>query len=155
APGHVEIQKLHARSNGTFDAHGSADLRGLELLQLTLTAQASRFAVTVGDRTGRLDGKIGVQAARRDEVLEGHVKVPEATVWLPRISGGRTLQSTKPHPNLKFIDRAGRAASQRAAAERERQNVAGVERVKLDFQAPAISVHSRDVNLEGEAHTQI
>jgi autotransporter translocation and assembly factor TamB len=151
-PGRVDIQKVHARSNGTFDASGSADLRGLQLLQLVLTGQAKSFAVAIEGTTGRIDGRFGLQAALRDEVLAGRVQVPEATLWIPRISGGRRLQRTRPHPDVKFVDRAGRAAAQKA----ERQPVAGrLERIQIQTQAPTIFVRSREVNLEVDAQTEV
>src|SRR5262249_14160948 len=57
SPGHVDIRKVHAMSNGSFDATGSADLRGLRLLQLPLTAQAKGVVAAGRGTTGRLHGR--------------------------------------------------------------------------------------------------
>jgi autotransporter translocation and assembly factor TamB len=154
AEGQVEVHNLHARSNGSLDGRGRAELDGLAVRALHLDARASGFVVAIAGVTTRLDGafvaEIGPAA---DGALAGHLDVPAATIWLPRVASPRRLQRIRPHADLSFVDRAGRAEREH---QNERHNVAGGgSPVQIEASAPRVLVRSRDVNLTVDARAQV
>jgi translocation and assembly module TamB len=131
------------------------ELTGLRPRAAVFTAHADRFLVAASGQTGaRIDGDLAVEAAMRDAVLAGQVRVPRAVVWLPKLGGGgRDLQETGAHRDVRFVDQAALAAAEREAERRRAQG----EQLRLDVRAQAgpVYVRSKDLDLELESHLHV
>jgi autotransporter translocation and assembly factor TamB len=158
-PGKIELDRLvlHA-GGGELTGKGHAVLDGLRPVSATFTADAHHFRVAAGGGPGmNVDGQIAVEAALRESILTGAVRVPQASVWLPELNvtgGGRTLQPTADRPDVRFVDRAARAADAaraQKAAETHGPRLAGLD---VDAQADNVVVRSKelDMQLESQLH---
>jgi autotransporter translocation and assembly factor TamB len=154
-PDRVDVQKLHAFSGGgVLTGKGWLTLDGLTPTGLVFTANANRFVVAAAGSTGaRLDGDLAVEAALSEAVVSGKVKVPEASLWLPKVGPtGKKLQKIEPHEDVRFVDEAAKAA-----AEKKKHDEAAADRQprKLDIKATAGTVYVRGKDLDIELDSNL
>ncbi len=150
APGRADLTRLEMRSgDGTLSGTGWATLDGLSAKRAVFTAHAHRFLVAAAGATGaRLDGDLALEAALERDVIDGHVNVPRADVWLPKTptGAGRALQKIGPHDDVRFVDGTARAAEQRKrddAATRKPPRA-----VDVHLRTGSIYVRGKDLDLE-------
>jgi autotransporter translocation and assembly factor TamB len=164
APGRVDIEKMQAYSGGSLTGKGWVTLDGASPTGMVLTAHANRFLLAAAGSTGaRLDGDLAVAAELNDAVIAGKVKVPQATLWLPKVgAGGKKLQKIGQHEDVHFVDEAARAAQDKKEDEQKGQKEAGGAELakqprKLDIKAHAgtVRVRAKDLDLELDSNLQV
>ncbi len=162
----VDIERVVVRSgDGVLEGKGHVLFERLRPASMVLTAHADHFQVDVaGTSGGLLDGDLAIEAALRASVLSGKVRVPRATLSLPRLGGSTrgapgnsSLQSLEPHANLHFVDAAARAEREKAAAaEAERQaSVPPLTEIDVHAVAETVYVRGRDFDLELESDLRV
>jgi autotransporter translocation and assembly factor TamB len=167
-PGRVDIQKLQAYSGGSLTGKGWLTLDGAAPTGMVLTAHANRFLLAAAGSTGaRLDGDLAVAAELNDAVLAGKVKVPQASLWLPKVgAGGKKLQKIGQHEDVRFVDQAAKAAEEKKQDEKEnkqpdKKQEGGDQLVKqprkLDVKANAgtVFVRAKDLDIELDSNLSL
>ncbi|HEX8954500.1 MAG TPA: translocation/assembly module TamB domain-containing protein, partial [Polyangia bacterium] len=118
--GTATLADLEARiQDGSVHATGQAKLRGIQPQTVDLRAEAHRFPIPTGTFGAWLDATVTVHGERTARGLGGTIVVDKGTANLPKLAGGRKLQSTGPLADVKFVDaRARRDEALRKQAER-------------------------------------
>ena len=150
-PGRVDIQKLQAYSGGgSFIGKGWVTLDGVQPTGLVLTANANRFVVAAAGSSGaRLDGDLAVAAEMRERVMAGQVKVPQASVWLPKVGpGGKKLQKIGQHEDVRFVDQAAKAAAEKKRDAEAAGKTAGPRQLDIKATAGTMFVRAKDLDIE-------
>jgi len=100
----------------------------------------------------KLNGTFIIRGGTSPDKVQANLRVPEASLWMPKLDTGRKLIKTSPHDEIVFVDRAGLAE----ARERERKNVAGRTRV-IDArgQIDTFYVRGKDMDLEIDGNVRV
>jgi translocation and assembly module TamB len=167
-PGRVDIQKLQAYSGGSLTGKGWLTLDGGTPTGMVLTAHANRFLLAAAGSTGaRLDGDLAVAAELNDAVVAGKVKVPQASLWLPKVGpGGKKLQKIGQHEDVRFVDQAAKAAEEKkedtesdkqADKKQEGGDQLAKQPRKLDIKANAgtVFVRAKDLDVELDSNLRV
>ena len=110
--GLVTLEKLAVKvGSGSALASGTARLGGVTPLAVDATAELQKFPFMQGNMGAWVDAKINLKGQREGQSLKGTLTVQQGTANLPKIAGGRSLQSTGPLADVVFTD---------AVAERQR-----------------------------------
>jgi autotransporter translocation and assembly factor TamB len=149
--GTVSLRQLSTKvAGGKLAGHGTVALEGLQPKAVDLEASADRFPFQAGNVGAWIDAHANLHGYKEDSELRGTVTLSQGTANLPRLSAGRTLQSTGPLEDVVFVDAA--ALRQQRARERVRQGAAPEQaRVVAHIPGP-FKVRSREMNadLQGE-----
>jgi autotransporter translocation and assembly factor TamB len=167
-PDRIDIQKVQAHSGGSLTGKGWVTLEGGAPSGMVLTAHANRFLLAAAGSTGaRLDGDLAVAAELNDAVLAGKVKVPQASLWLPKVGpGGKKLQKIGQHDDVRFVDPAAQAAElkkedakQALATDKKQEGSDQLAKQprKLDIKANAgtVFVRAKDLDVELDSNLRV
>ncbi|HEX6836879.1 MAG TPA: translocation/assembly module TamB domain-containing protein, partial [Polyangia bacterium] len=137
--------------DGTIHATGQAKLAGIKPETVDLRAEAHRFPIPTGTFGAWLDATVTVHGERTEEGLGGTIVVEKGTANLPKIAGGKKLQSTGPLEDVKFVDaRARRAEAWRKEAEKEPATTELVAKIPGPFH-----VRSKELSTDLSGHLTI
>lgn len=119
--GTATLKDLEAHiQDGTIHATGQAKLAGIKPETVDVRAEAHRFPIPTGTFGAWLDATVTIHGERTEEGLGGTIVVEKGTANLPKLAGGKKLQSTGPLEDVRFVDaRARRAEARRKEAEKE------------------------------------
>ncbi len=107
----VTLAKLAVHSgDGWLKATGSAQLKGLKPESFSANAETRRFLVAFGSNAAWLDTDITLHGSNAGAMTNVRVDVKKGTVNLPKIEGGRNLQSTDPLSYVSYDDKKARTA---------------------------------------------
>ena len=117
-PGRLALKDLEATvGEGGVMANGEAKLKGLKPEVADLRIYARKFPIPTGEFGAWLDADVAVHGEDNGEGMTGTVTVTKGTASLPKLTGGKKLQSTSPLADVKFVDPAAkRAEAKRKAA---------------------------------------
>ncbi|HXU71680.1 MAG TPA: translocation/assembly module TamB domain-containing protein [Polyangia bacterium] len=106
---------------GDIKAWGHATLASsLKPQSVELRAEAHHFPIPTGSFGAWLDATVHVQGQQTPDGMSGTVVVEKGTANLPKIAGGKKLQSTGPLEDVKFVDaKARNDEAKRKEAEQE------------------------------------
>lgn len=132
--GVLRLERASARAEqGRIRAEGGIELAAGTLRSLDLTATIENFPIAAGPVGLWLDTKLQVSGKAPDDTLRIKVNIPYGTVRLPKLTSGSDsdVQALGPLPDLRFDDKAARAAAA-AEADAARERAAA----KKDAAAP-------------------
>lgn len=117
--GWLTLKEAKAKvGEGSVVANGSAKLNGVQVQSVDLRAYPRKFPIPTGQFGAWLDADIVAHGEQTADGLSGTVTLQKGTANLPKLSGGKKLQSTGPLEDVKFVDPAARRAeARRKAAE--------------------------------------
>jgi autotransporter translocation and assembly factor TamB len=156
-PNRVDLTHLAMYSGGgSLTGKGWATLQGLAPQSVVLTAKAHRFIVAAAGSSGaKLDGDIAIEAALREDVVSGKVKVPRASVWLPKIGGSsRKLQRIGPRDDVRFIDEVALAADEKRK-DQKKQAASKPKTIDIRATAAPVYVRGKDLDIELESSVRV
>src|SRR5262249_13219584 len=154
APERIDLDELQARSgDGTLRAKGYVTLQGLTPTEVALDAKAKDFILAAKGVSGaKLNGQFIIRGGSSPDKIQASLKVPDASLWLPKLDTGRKLIKTSPRKEIVFVDRQGLAEARR----RERKNVAGRTRVlEARGQIDTFFVRGKDMDLEIDGNVRV
>ncbi|HEY1587011.1 MAG TPA: translocation/assembly module TamB domain-containing protein, partial [Polyangia bacterium] len=144
-----------------------AKLAGLEPQSVDLTAEAHKFPIPTGTFGAWLDAKVTLHGQQTPDGMSGTVVVEKGTANLPKLAGGKKLQSTGPLEDVKFVDAsAKRAEAKLKAAEKEPATTELVAKIPGPFHVRSkelstdlsgqlqVAIVGPVVRLTGQVHTQ-
>ncbi|MGZ3426377.1 MAG: translocation/assembly module TamB domain-containing protein, partial [Polyangia bacterium] len=119
--GLVTLKNAQAKiQDGSIKASGQAKIAGLKLQAVDVVAEAHHFPIPTGTFGAWLDATVKVHGEQTEDGMSGTIVVEKGTANLPKLAGGKRLQSTGPLEDVKFVDAAARrAAARRKQAEQE------------------------------------
>lgn len=152
ANGVVTLKNAHAKvQDGTVTASGQAKLVGAKPQSVDLQAEAHKFPIPTGTFGAWLDAKVSVHGATTPDGMSGTIVVEKGTANLPKLEGGKKLQSTGPLEDVKFVDAgARRAAAKRAQAEKQPATTELVAKIPGPFH-----VRSKELSTDLSGEVQV
>ena len=103
--------------DGSVTAYGQAKLAGLKPQSVELHAVAHHFPIPTGTFGAWLDATVTVHGrADRADGMSGTITVEKGTVNLPKLEGGKKLQSTGALEDVNFVDVRARPRRKRPSA---------------------------------------
>ena len=114
--GVVSLKNAQAKvQDGSVHATGQAKVAGLQAQSVELRAEAHHFPIPTGTFGAWLDANVTVHGEQTPDGMSGTIVVEKGTANLPKLAGGKKLQSTGPLEDVKFVD----ATAKRAEAKRK------------------------------------
>ncbi len=118
--GNVRLARLAVKVGvGALRASGNVQLDGLQPTKVDLHAEADRFPFQSGNVGAWVDAHVDVHGERQGGALIGKITVTKGTAHLPKLAGGRKLQSTGALVDVSYTD--GKARKQRLAEAHAKQ----------------------------------
>ena len=137
--------------DGSVKAHGQVKLAGLKPQSVELRAEAHHFPIPTGTFGAWLDADVHVQGEQTPDGMSGTITVEKGTVNLPKLAGGKKLQSTGPLEDVKFVDaKARREQAKIDAAEEEAPTTELVANIPGPFH-----VRSKELSTDLSGNLQI
>ena len=150
--GVATLKDLEAKiQDGSVHASGQIKLAGLQPQMVDVKAEAHRFPIPTGTFGAWLDANVTLHGQRTEEGFGGTVVVEKGTANLPKIAGGKKLQSTGPLEDVKFVDAsARRAEARREEAEKEPATTELVAKIPGPFH-----VRSKELSTDLAGHLTV
>jgi translocation and assembly module TamB len=166
--GVVTLKNAQAKvQGGSVTASGQAKLAGLKPQSVDLRAEAHKFPIPTGTFGAWLDANVTVHGEQTPDGMSGTIVVEKGTANLPKLAGGKKLQSTGPLEDVKFVDAsAKRAEAKRKEAEKEPATTELVAKIPGPFHVRSkelstdlsgqlqVAIVGPVVRLTGQVHTQ-
>jgi translocation and assembly module TamB len=152
--GSVALRHLEAHlGDGKIEANGTIGLQGLAPQSVDLKAHATRFPVEPGQVGVWVDADLTVHGQRDGKGLSGTITVDQGTANLPKLAGGKKLQSTGPLEDVRFVEPAALAAEQR---RKEAEKRAPTTMLTADIPGP-FHVRGKELSLDlkGRLHVAL
>jgi translocation and assembly module TamB len=166
--GVVTLKNAQARvQDGSIKATGQAKVAGLRPETVELRAEAHHFPIPTGTFGAWLDATVSVHGEQTPDGLAGTIVVEKGTANLPKLAGGKKLQSTGPLEDVRFVDaRARREEARRKEAEKEPATTELVAKIPGPFHVRSkelstdlagnleIAIVGPVTRITGQVHTQ-
>jgi len=166
--GVVTLKNAQAKvQDGSVHATGQAKVAGLKPQSVDVRAEAHHFPIPTGTFGAWLDANVTVHGEQTPDGLSGTITVEKGTANLPKLAGGKKLQSTGPLEDVKFVDpRARRDEAKRKEAEKEPATAELVAKIPGPFHVRSkemstdlagnlqIAIVGPVTRLSGQVHTQ-
>ena len=156
ARGAVALNTVQVKvAEGKIAGSGTLLLDGLQPAKVDLAVDSDRFPFFGGNVGAWVDARLTLHGHRENGQLVGTLTVQKGTAHLPKIGGGKKLQSTGPLADVVFTD-----AAARRQRERRRRAAAGTDKPLVNVVAHVpgpFHVRSPEVSadFQGEVDLQL
>ncbi|MDB4971333.1 MAG: hypothetical protein JWN44_7022 [Myxococcales bacterium] len=150
--GAITLKEAGAKvGEGAITATGTAQLAGFRPQRVDIKAEAKKFPIPTGTFGAWLDAVVTIHGEDTGEGMSGTVTVEKGTANLPKLAGGKKLQSTGPLEDVKFVDPVARRAEiRKKEAEEEAPTTEIVARIPGPFH-----VRSKELSTDLKGHLTV